>query len=180
MTEDGKPVIEQELDSSILRVFFDSSPQGVLVIESGKILYVNENLTKNFDIKPEVVIGQNIETLAEALNPDIRANALKRLDALSRGVTKTDSDRFRFIGNDGLKHVLEVKGNALNIYGKTLVVAYTNEVTADEFSREALARERKAYGIIAEAALSTESISKVCQRMLDRCTWLRFGYNQAI
>jgi PAS domain S-box-containing protein len=167
MTEDGKPAIEQELDSSMIRVFFDNSPQGVLIIDEGKILYVNENLTKNFDIKPEVVIGQNIKVHAEALNPDIHANALKQFDALSKGIVKTDEDRFKFTGKDGLKHVLEVKGNALNVSGWTLVIAYTNEVTADEFSRETLVRERKAHGIIAEAALSTESISIVCQYMLD-------------
>jgi PAS domain S-box-containing protein len=167
MTEDQHPAIEKELDCSMLKVFFDDSPQGVLVIENGKIIYVNRNLIEHFSIVPEAVIGQNIQILADVLEPQDRDSALRKLDALFAGVAETNRERFKFVGKDGMKHVIEVIGNSINISGKTYVIAYAIEVTADEISRDTLARERKAYGIITEAALSTENISRVCQRMLE-------------
>jgi PAS domain S-box-containing protein len=167
MAEEKKSGIEQCIDYSMLKVFFDKSPYGVLVIDNRSIAYVNKNLTEHFDIRPETVIGQDIQILVDRLQPKDRDSALERLDILSEGQTDTDRNRFKFVGKDGLVHVLDITANSMNFSGKVLVVAHTIEVTANEISRETLARERKAYGIITEAALSTENTSRVCQHALE-------------
>jgi PAS domain S-box-containing protein len=166
MTEDEKLASEQELDSSIFRMFFDASPQGVLVINDGRIIYANKSIAENFGITPAIVIGKDVSLLANDLSADEREKALKRFMQLSQGLRERDIERFRFIGRDGVKRVLEVTAHSLNVSGKNYVMAYGVDVTIDELSRETLARERKAYSIIAEAALSTEGISNVCQKIL--------------
>ncbi len=167
MTKEEKTSSKQDLDISMLRMFFDASPQGVLVIENGIIIYANMSITENFGITPEVAIGQDIVLLANKLNPDQREDAVERFMQLSQGTRKSDKDRFKFIGRDGKKHVLEITAHSLDVFGKNYVLTYGIDVTADELSQEAAARERKAYGIIAEASLSTEGISKVCQHLLE-------------
>jgi len=167
MTKDEIDASEHELDCSIFRMFFDASPHGVLVIDYGMIIYANKSVTENLGITPELAIGQDVAFLANVLSPDDREVALKRFMELSQGKVEMDNDRFKFVGPDGVKHVLEITAHKLDINGKNYVMAYTVDITADELSRETVTRERKAYSIIAEAALSTEGISRVCQHMLE-------------
>jgi PAS domain S-box-containing protein len=167
MTKDENDASKPELDSSIFRRFFDASPQGVLVIDEGTIIYANKSITENLGITPEMAIGKDVALLSNALNPDEREEALKRFMQLSRGIKETDSERLRFVGRDGAKRVLEITAHSLNVSGKNYVMTYGVDVTTDELSRETIARERKAYSIIAEAALSTELISTVCQKLLE-------------
>jgi PAS domain S-box-containing protein len=167
MTEEKKQVSNQEHDITMFRMFFDSSPQGVLIIDDGIIIYANKSITENIGITPDIAIGQDVTLLAKKLNPDDREEALKRFMELSRGTTKSDNERFGFIGRDGVKRVLEITAHSLNISGKNYIMAYGVDVAANELAQEAMARERKAYSIIAEAALSTEGISKVCQYLLE-------------
>jgi len=167
MTKDMNTASDPELDCSLFGMFFDNSPQGVLVIDTGKIIYANESITKNLGITPDVAIGQDVAVLANVLSPDEREDALKRLMRLSQGTSENDNERFKFIARDGEKRVLEITAHTVNISGKNYVMVYAVNVTDDELSREAAARERKAYGIIAEASLSTEGISKVCQHLIE-------------
>ena len=167
MTKDMKTASDPELDSSVFRMFFDTSPQGVLVIDEGKIIYANKSITENLGISPDVAIGQDVAVLSNVLSPSEREDALKRLMRLSQGISENDNEQLRFIGRNGEKRVLEITAHSLNASGKSYVMIHAVNVTDDELSRETAARERKAYSIIAEASLSTEEISKVCQRLLE-------------
>jgi PAS domain S-box-containing protein len=167
MTKEEKTASEHELDSSIFRMFFDNSPQGVLVIDDATIIYANKSITENLGITPEVAIGQDVALLADVLNPEEREDALKRLMQISQGLKEADNERFKFISRNGVKRVLEITAHSLNVSGKNYVMAYGLDVTSDDMSRETIARERKAYSVIAEAALSTEGISIVCQNLLE-------------
>jgi len=167
MTKEKRNAFEQELDISMLKMFFDASPQGVLVINDGIIIYANKSITENLGITPETAIGKDVALLASVLNSAEREDALKRFMQLSQGKKKRDKERLKFVNRDGVKRVLEITAHSLNVSGKNYVMTYGVDVTADELSRETVARERKAYSIIAEAALSTEDISKVCQQLLE-------------
>ncbi len=167
MTRDLRTAADTEPDCSVFKMLFDTSPQGVLVIDDGIIIYANRSIIENLGITPEAAIGQDVTVLASVLNPDELENALGRLMQLSQGTSENDNERFKFIGRDGVKRVLEITAHSVNVSGKNYVMTYGINVASDELSREAAARERKAYSIIAEASLSTDVISKVCQNLLD-------------
>ncbi|MFX1560393.1 MAG: ATP-binding protein, partial [Promethearchaeota archaeon] len=86
--------------------------------------------------------------------------------ALSSGKVTSDKDRFHTKGPDGQKLVLEITASYLELDKKKYVLAYAVDVTSDELSKDTLAAERKAYSVVAEAALSTEEIPELCNQIL--------------
>ncbi|MFX1605643.1 MAG: PAS domain S-box protein, partial [Promethearchaeota archaeon] len=154
------------IDCSLLRLIFDSSPQGVLVIHNGKVMYSNTALAGAIGFKPGQAIGMDIKELAIVLDPDNSEDIVKRIQALSSGKVTSDKDRFHTKGPDGQKLVLEITASYLELDKKKYVLAYAVDVTSDELSKDTLAAERKAYSVVAEAALSTEEIPELCNQIL--------------
>lgn len=158
---------ENGIDCKMLQAFFDASPQGVLVIHEGKIVYINQTFCKTMAVTPEIAINQHIELLADVLSPDAHKLALEGFSNLTLRKKSSDKKRYRFTNRLGETYVLEITANSVEIADKTYVIAYGEDVTSDEETRENAARERKAYGIIAEAALSTEDTNQVCGKVLS-------------
>jgi PAS domain S-box-containing protein len=158
---------DEGIDCTILRLLFESSPQGVIVTHEGKVVYANSTLSSAVGIKPEQVIGKDVALLAGVLGPDNREEVITGFLALRSGDVKSDKNRFWFTNISGEKQVLEITANALEINKKKYVIAYSVDVTGDELSKENLATERKAYSVIAEAALSTKRIPELCNQVLQ-------------
>ncbi len=158
---------ENGLDCEMLQAFFDAAPQGVLIIHEGEIVYINDAFCRTMGITPKLAVNQRIDMLADMLSPDAREKALERSRSIALGKQSFDKNRYRFTNQLGEIHVIEIAANSVEIDDKTYVIAYGDDVTSDEETRENAARERKAYGIIAEAALSTENIKHVCEKVLS-------------
>ena len=159
-TEDG-------IDCSILKLLFDSSPHGVIISHDGKIVYANSAIGNAVGIKPEQAIGKEIREIAEILGPENRDVALASFSKFSSGEVETEKNRFWFTQDSGERQVLEITANLVEVNKKKYVIAYSVDVTMDELSKETLARERKVYSIIAEAALTTETIPELCHHVLS-------------
>jgi len=164
-----KPEANEEngLDCEMLQVFFDASPQGVLISHENDIVYINAAFCRTMGIAPKLAVNQRIDRLAEVLSPDARENALETFHNLAIGKQSFGKNRYRFTNQLGETHVIEISANSIEMDDKTYVIAYGEDVTSDEETRESAARERKAYGIIAEAALSTEDTAQVCDKVLS-------------
>jgi len=164
-----KPEANEEngLDCEMLQAFFDASPQGVLISQENEIVYINDAFCRTMGITPKLAVNQRIDMLTEVLSPDARENALETFHNLAIGKQSFNKERFRFINQLGETHVIEISANSVQIGDKTYVIAYGEDVASDEETRESAARERKAYGIIAEAALSTEDTTQVCDKVLS-------------
>lgn len=158
---------ESGLDCSMLQTFFDASPQGVVVLHEGVFVYINEALAKTMGVTPDLIVGNSIELLTRVLSPEDREYAMKRLGKVIGGDRISYKSRYPVTNRLGEKYVLEITANSIEIDDKTYVIAYADDVTTDEETRENVARERKAYGIIAEAALSTETTAQVCDKVLS-------------
>ncbi len=158
---------ENGLDCEMLQAFFDAAPQGVLIIHEGEIVYINKAFCRTMGITPKLAVNQRIDMLADALSPDARENALDTFRKLALGKQSFDKNHYRFTNKLGETYVIEITANSVEIADKTYVIAYGDDVTSDEETRENAARERKAYGIIAEAALSTENTNHVCEKVLS-------------
>ncbi|MHA1864799.1 MAG: PAS domain S-box protein, partial [Candidatus Thorarchaeota archaeon] len=169
MNEDNSEATEESrLDWWImLQTFFDASPQGVLVIHEGVFVYINEAFAKTLGVTPDQVVGQNVQLLTNVLSPEDSEYAMERFGNLSGGERISDKSRYPITNNLGEKYVLEITANSIEIEDKSYVIAYVDDVTSDEETRENVARERKAYGIIAEAALSSENTAQVCNNVLS-------------
>ncbi|MFW9807097.1 MAG: PAS domain S-box protein [Candidatus Thorarchaeota archaeon] len=154
------------INVSILKSLFDSSPQGVIVSHDGKIIYVNSVLASIVGVQPEETVGQDVTQLARVLEPETREAAIASFLKLSTGKAESKKNRHRFTNDAGETYVLEMTANTIEIEGKNYVVAYGVDVTGDDAAKEALATERKAYSVIAEAALSTDRIPELCNRIL--------------
>ncbi len=158
---------ENGLDCEMLQAFFDASPQGVLISQGNEIVYINNAFSRTMGITPELAVNQRIDMLAELLSHDARENALEKFQSLASGKQSFNKERFRFINQLGETHVIEITANSVQIGDKTYVITYGEDVTSDEDMRESASRERKAYGIIAEAALSTDDTKQICDKVLS-------------
>jgi PAS domain S-box-containing protein len=151
----------------MLRMLFDSSPQAVLVIQEGRVAYTNSALAHAVGFKPQQVLGQEIAQIAENLELEDKENVVSRFKELTSGKKNFDKDRFHFIDDKGERHFLEFSATAQNIDDKKVVFLYGIDVTNDELSKETLARERKAYSVVATAALSISSVAELCNQILE-------------
>ncbi|MHA1613985.1 MAG: PAS domain S-box protein [Candidatus Thorarchaeota archaeon] len=158
---------ENGLDCTMLQAFFDASPQGVLISHGNEIIYINNAFCRTMGITPEVAVNQRIDMLAEVLSAEASKEALKTFRDLASGKQSYNKNRYRFTNRLGETHVIEISANSIEVDEKTYVISYGEDVTSDEDTRESAARERKAYGIIAEAALSTEDTKQICEKVLN-------------
>lgn len=159
--------VENGIDCTMLRLLFDSSPQGVIVSHEGKVLYINPTLATAVGVTPEQAFGQDVTKLADILGPENRDNAVTSFMNLKSGKVESGKDRFRFTDDKGEERVLEITANLMEMNEKRYVIAYAVDVTGDEISKDKLATERKAYSVIAEAALSTYDIPELCSQVLN-------------
>jgi len=151
---------------ALLHLFFDSSPQGVLVVHEGKVIYTNQALVYSVGRSPELAIGHEFSQFVEVLSPEDRDRVATRIFALSSGEKDSDKERIRYTDDSGMQHVLEVSANSIEVENENYIMVYCTDVSEGERRKETLATERRAYSIIAEAALSTEEIPELCDRIL--------------
>ncbi|MFX1483401.1 MAG: GAF domain-containing protein, partial [Promethearchaeota archaeon] len=156
-----------DLNESILRSLFDSSPQGVVVVREGEIIYINNALRKSVGIQSREGIPENIDELRGILSSGFQEDAKDRYSSILSGHVSTHQGKFEFIKENGEKNYLDISSNAITVNGKKYIIAYSIDVTGDKIAKDALTRERKAYSIIAEAALSTESVENLCESILE-------------
>ena len=156
-----------DIDCSMLRILFDSSPQAMLVVKDGKIIFTNSALAHAVGLKPQQVVGQEISQIASLIDLENQDDVVSRFSALSSGKRKFDKDRFQLSDEKGKKYVLEFSANAIEVNKKRYIVLYGVDVSSDEFSKKTLADERKVFSVIAEATLSSEAIPDLCNRVLQ-------------
>jgi len=158
---------EERIDCDLLRLLFDSSPQGVIVIQDGRIIYTNSALASSVGITPEQAIGQEVTRITKVLGPENQEEAIARFIAVSSGDVESERSRFWFTNESGEKRVLEVSTNQVEVNRKKYVIVYCIDVTGDERSKATLTTERKAYSVVAEAALSAADVPELCNQILD-------------
>ncbi|MGD9396611.1 MAG: PAS domain-containing protein [Candidatus Thorarchaeota archaeon] len=158
---------KEGINRDILQLLFDSSPQGVIVIHEGKVLYSNTALASAIGFEPGQAIGMDINELAMVLGPKNSESVLQRYRVLISGKVKSDKDRFHTTGPEGHKLVLELIALYSELNGKKYVILYATDVTNDVLSKETLTAERKAYSVVMEAALSTTDVPELCSQILD-------------
>ncbi len=161
-----KSVQKDGLDSVLLKTFFDDSPIGVIISHKGIIVFINDALSKSMGIPREMALNQNVSLLTGALDPEIQNLALERFHNIVNLEKEFDKERYDLTTPDGTARTLEITSNAIEISGEMYVIAYAIDVTGDQEIRNSTTRERKAFGIIAEAALSSESTPEVCEMVL--------------
>ncbi len=157
---------ENRIDCSILQILFDSSPQAVLIIEDGKVVYTNSALAHAVGFKPQQVVGQEVTHIVSMIGMQDYDSVVSRFSAISAGKMESDKERFHFKDAEGSRYVLEFSAKIIEADNKRYVVLYGNDVTGDELSKETLATERRAYSVIAEAALSSDKLPQICDRIL--------------
>lgn len=157
---------ETGIDSVLLKTFFDKSPLGVLIIHDGIIVYINNALCQSLGVPQEMALNQNISLLTNVLDPGLRELALERFQNVANLEKTFDKERYSLTLPNGYIRTLEITSNNIDISGVNYVIAYSVDVTKDQETRLTTARERKAFGIIAEAALSPETTPQVCRTVL--------------
>ena len=157
----------EDFNLEALKAFFEFSPIGVVIYYNKKAIFANSVFANHIGLKPEKIIGKDLSDLVSILEPIGQGLALEKFLNLSDGKSKHGKNRYKFTTSKGDVKILEMTGTVIEISRKNYIVAYSDDVTSDERSRETTARERMAYGIIARAALSAESMKAICQSVLE-------------
>ena len=157
---------DDKLDISQLKSLFDNSLQGIFVVHDQEIIYVNDALCMSLGMEMKDCKGDRLKTLATHLAPRFAEEAVERYLKLASGEMETLQSRQEFVTTSGEKRFLDMNANRASFGGETIIIVFTVDATLDQVSRDALTIERKAYNIIAEAALSTGEIEYLCNRIL--------------
>jgi PAS domain S-box-containing protein len=157
---------KQGIDSVLFKTFFDKSPLGVAIIQDGVVVYINDALCQSIKITNETILNQKVSSLMKALEPEISELALSNYEYVLNNEKELYKEQYSFTLSTGDFRILEITSSLIEIGGSSYVIAYSIDATQDQRTRENIARERKALGIIAEAALSSESTSQICETVL--------------
>jgi PAS domain S-box-containing protein len=164
---DDAVMLGDELDNSILKSLFDSSPQGVFLVYEGEIIYVNKALYETVGIDIEDDSEDQMKALGAILEPGFKQESIEKYRSIVSGNLETDSDRHEFVGKDGEKRFLDIISNSFMIGTNRYLISYTVDATTNQTSRDVIATERKAYSLIAEAAISTGTLEALCDNILS-------------
>ena len=161
---------EDGLDMSVASLLFDDSPHGVSISEGLNIIYANAHMSEILGTPINRIVGHSMIEIADYLQPPQSDFALRVFESLEKGDIDTSSGVFAIKLLNGSRKAVKVTTNAVEVGKKRYIVAYATDVTEDQAARTKLSTERKAYSIIAEAALSTGEISSLAQRVLEGLT----------
>ncbi len=158
------------LDMSAVALLFDNSPYGVAIGEGLSIIYANSQMAEILATRIQGVVGHSMKEVADYLEPPEKETAVRVFASLEKGNLDTSGGIFTIRLPDGLTKSVRVTANAIAVGKTRYIVAYATDVTQDQAARTKLFAERKAYSVIAEAALSTADIASLTQRVLEGLT----------
>lgn len=151
----------------LIRGLFDDALTGVLLIHDGYVLYANAKVGMILGFGQGELQNQHISFLSRILEPESETEARQQLLDLESGTIRANHGIYRFIRSDGATAIIDVNASRMDFHGMSFVLGQIVDITNKHLDREKLARERRAYSIIAEAALSTDNVEDVSQNVLQ-------------
>ena len=133
------------------RCLVDLSPEGILVIAEGKIVYVNPSCLQLFGgSAPEQAVGKSV---LDFVHPDSQAALVGRMQAISSGqVTKAEALERRFVRLDGTEFVGETTGVAFSHEGGPAVLAIIRDVSERNRIRQEMEQQRSHLAAIVQSS----------------------------
>jgi signal transduction histidine kinase len=158
------------LDMSAVHLLFDGAPHGVAVSKGLSIIYANKLMTEIIEAPIKNIVGHSMDEVADFLEPPEDEIARSAFGALESGELSTSTGIFTITLQGNTRKSVRVTANAINIGKHRYIIAYVIDVTEDQMNRAKLSAERKAYSVIAEAALSTAGIPETSEKVLKGLT----------
>jgi PAS domain S-box-containing protein len=139
-------------DSALIRIAFDLSPSGMLVVDSaGRILAVNREAERLFGWTQEELTGRPVETLVPGRWRDVHPGHRAAFHADSHARPMGGGRELFALRKDGAEFPVEIGLNPVRHGDQTVVLASVVDITARREQEQNLRRSQKleAIGVLA-------------------------------
>ncbi|MEN6317661.1 MAG: PAS domain S-box protein [Syntrophaceae bacterium] len=133
----------------LYRTALESSNDGVVIIQDGRYVYLNQRLMNTFDWKRDDMMGKAMGTTL--MPPDDLATILDYYDKYQNGLPIPDHFEVRVSKSDGAIVYTEISPVEVTYKGEKSLLVYLRNITDRKRSEEALLRANKldSLGILA-------------------------------
>jgi PAS domain S-box-containing protein len=138
-------VTEKKQAEQAYRELVESSLQGVIILQEGRVVFANEAITRISGYTVEELQGLTTQQIQEKLHPDYRERVWGRLQSRLAGEPEPSSYEIEVIAKDGTHHRLEVYANLIEYKGKPAVQATFIDVTKRQQTEQALQESEARY-----------------------------------
>ncbi len=130
------------------RTLVESSPLGIAVHRSGKIIYANQSALKIFGQESsDDYIGRAV---MDFVHPDSRDEVVERVQALYQGEASVETIEEKWISLDGTVIDVKVAASVITYQGEPAVQVVFSDITNRKRAEEALRVSEQQYRILAE------------------------------
>jgi PAS domain S-box-containing protein len=138
-------VTEKKQTEQAYRELVESSLQGVVILQEGRVVFANEAITRMSGYTVEELLKMTPEQIQQALHPDYRERVLNRWQSRLAGEPEPSSYVIQAIAKDGTYRRFEVYANLTEYQGKPAVQATFIDVTERYKAEEALHESEARY-----------------------------------
>lgn len=139
------------------------SPEAIVVLQNGKMVFVNEAAVRILGAQSEEqLIGREA---IDFVHPDFKKIVTERMKSVADN-SKNPFLEEKLIRIDGKEVIVDSISIAFTYQGKPAIQLVAHDITRRKRIEETIRKERQAYSVIAEAAVSSKDIGDLCDRVL--------------
>jgi len=165
ITEQKSAEEELRVSEEKYRLLVDTSKEGILVVQDGKLRFVNKIVSEVTGYEVEEILDKPFPFL---VHPDDREAMLERYDRRIRGEEPGEYS-FRMVRKNGDLLWLEIRGTKFLWEGKPAHLYFLNDVTARRLSEEEMSLQHDLTLALTSVSTLEEALS-VCMKTAVKAT----------
>lgn len=134
------------------RILVESSIVGTIIIQLGRIVFVNLIATKKLGYTRDELLALSPEGVAGLIHPEYRQTVLKNMEERLAGISDPEAYEFRVLCKDGSSLWVDIASSLIEYNGKPAVQAIMVDINYKKLAAMTLSKSEERYRILAETA----------------------------
>lgn len=141
-------ITEQRYNEEKYRVLFESSPDGIFLIQGVSIIDCNEQTLKLFDLTRDQIIGQSPGDLSPPIQPGGEQSTVLASEILQHVLEgRHRTFEWQHLRGDSSTFTAEVSLAALHLFSETYVVAFVRDISNRKQMQEVMVQTEKMISV---------------------------------